>query len=201
MKKTLVIVALLAANLSVAFAQFEKGTVEMSLAGTAGYQKVSASGNPGYGAPSKSIGYINIYTTCGYYLLNGLSIEPQIGALFIENNRPSESALLSLSYTKLITNTSVALYFRLGYGLSNGLSLPIIGSALFQRVTNDWDIQIFNVGGGLKILVAENIALRIELNYRSETFNDQDAIYSYYPADIDYTYSNTALLFGFSVLL
>jgi opacity protein-like surface antigen len=200
MKKTLFIIALLAANLEAAFAQFEQGTVEMSLTGTAGYQKVSVSGGSTSSSSSESLGYLYLNTTFGYYLTDGLSLEPQLGTFLMENEPPSESILLNLSYTKPITNTSVALFCRIGYGLGNAISYVALGMAPL-RMTNDWDVQIFNMGGGLKILVAENIALRAELNYRSETYDLRDVLYSNTSSDIEYTFSNTALLFGFSVLL
>jgi hypothetical protein len=200
MKKILVIVALLTASLSVAFAQFEKGTVEMSLTGTAGYQKISNSGGTMYSSSSESLGYLYLNTTFGYYLTDGLSLEPELGTFFLENEPPSESILLNLSYTKSITNTSVALFCRAGYGLGNALSYVALGMVPL-RITNGWDVHIFNIGGGLKILVAENIALRVELNYRSETYDIKDGLYINTTSNIEYTYSNTALLFGFSFLL
>jgi opacity protein-like surface antigen len=201
MKKILFVIALLTVCMQLTLAQFEERTVEMSLTGAGGSYKISVTPGSGPGGSSVDFKYFGLDASIGYYLSKGLSIEPQLGVLFVEDDSPSESILLNLSYTRLLTNTSVALFARVGYGLSNGAAAGIL-NPLPLRVTKDWNVQIFNIGGGTKILVANNIALRIELNYRSNTYNEQDEMHSYYPAaDVDYTLSNLSISFGFSVLL
>ncbi|MFZ1978685.1 MAG: hypothetical protein WAV76_12080 [Bacteroidota bacterium] len=86
---------------STVFAQFEKGNIELTLSGTAGYEKESPSASLNN---SESIGYAMLNISVGYYLINGLSVEPQIGFLEMEKSFPSQSALLNLSYMYSILN-------------------------------------------------------------------------------------------------
>jgi hypothetical protein len=203
MKRLIWIVTLLITNIPLCFSQFEKGDVELSLIGTAGYQKETT---PSY-SNSESTGYIFINTCVGYYIINGLSIEPQLGLLAVEHISPAQSVLMNLSYTGRIQNSSIALFLRGGYGIANAISSPILAyTPIGPR--GKWDVHILNVGAGVKYLLKENIAFRCEINYRTEKYPYEvyhyiysGYSYSYITETIDRTISSYGIMFGFSVIL
>ena len=205
MNRKLIIALFVLANSTIAFAQFEKGNTELTLSGTAGYQKESpsfTSNNP------ESLEYCMLNICVGYYIVNGFSVEPQIGFLAIDKSYPSQSALLNLSYTYRISHSALALFVCSGYGLSNSLCSPVIGFIpLRSEVISD--VHIINAGAGIKILMMDNVILRIEANYHKESFEydaleglyyDNDTI-MYYTKTEDSSISYVGVLFGFSIIL
>jgi hypothetical protein len=196
------IVILLVTNILLCYAQFEKGHVEITLMGAAGYEKekISSLSN------SESFGYVSINTCAGYYFIDGLSIEPQLGLLAIENMSPAQSVLLNLSYTGRITNSNIALFLRGGYGVANAISTPILNIPIGPQ--DKWDVHILNLGTGIKFIIKENITFRCEVIYRTESYPYtmynyvySGYSYSYNPETVDYTLSYYGILFGFSVIL
>ena len=203
MKRILWMVLLLTTSYLLCYAQFEKGQVELSLIGNAGYQKETTSSH----SNSESVGHVLINACVGYYIVDGLSLEPQIGLLAIENVKPSQSVLLNLSYTGRIANSNIALFLRGGYGISNSISIPMFAYTPI-RIQDKWDVHILNVGAGVKFLIKECATLRFELNYRTETYPYElhhyyySGSYSYdYTESVDYTFSSLGLLFGISIIL
>jgi hypothetical protein len=203
MKRYILLALILVTSISISSAQYDKGKVEISLIGNAGYQKASTSS----AVSSGTTGFIFLNSCIGYYLSDGLSIEPQIGMVAIENYSPAQSVLLNLSYTGRLQKSNVALFIRGGYGIANSPSSPII---LFTPIDSHgkWDVNILNFGSGFKLLVTDDIALRCEAYYRSESYK-QDAFnyvftgttYIVQTTTVDRTLSSYGLLFGFSVLL
>jgi Outer membrane protein beta-barrel domain len=205
MKRFLLLLLLSAICSAITSAQFEQGKVEITFNGTAGYLKDNLPVNL-YG--SQSIGYVMLNTDVGYYLLDGFSIEPQLGLLATENTFPSQSALLNLSYTHRISTSAIALFIRGGYGISNSLSSPVVGFVPI-RINTVSNVHLINASGGTKILLSEHVALNIELNYRREAFDDDVPVGLYFINNnivplthtVDYRYSYVGMLFGFSILL
>ena len=205
MKQLRLLLLLNAICSATAFAQFEPGSVEITFNGTAGYLKDNLPANV-YG--SQSVGYVMLNTDIGYYLFNGFSMEPQLGLLATENTFPSQSALLNLSYTYRISPSAIAVFVRGGYGISNSLSSPVVGF-LPVRINAVSNVHLINASGGAKLLLTENVALDIELNYRRETFDDEVPIGIYFINNtittlthpVSYEYSYVGMLFGFSILL
>jgi hypothetical protein len=188
-----------------ASAQYEQGNIELTLSGTAGYQRESASGDV---SNSQNIGYAMLNLDAGYYIFNGLSLEPQIGFLVIENSYPSQSVLLNISYTKRISNSPFAVYLLGGYGISNSLSPPFLES-IPVRVDDKWDVHIINAGFGTKILIKDNVVFRMELNYRRESFEYTVPVGMFIfngnvmtaAQTVDFVNSYIGLIFGFSIIL
>ena len=71
-----------------------------------------------------------------------------------------------------------------------------------MRWTNDMDVNTLNMGAGLKILLSKYAIIKLELNYRSSTWNyEYNYNYAYLVPKIDYTYSNIGLLCGIGIIL
>jgi hypothetical protein len=135
----------------------------------------------------------------GFYVIDGLSLEAELGLLAEEKGEPAQFLLGNVSYTYRIPDSKIALFGRVGYGVSNAVQLPV-PLGIVSRVSNDFDVGVFNAGAGVKILVSQGAALRAELNYKSHSWTTEYHSY-YYSSKTEYTYSNTGLLLGFSILI
>jgi opacity protein-like surface antigen len=197
MKQLIAIILTMCVYSSIGFAQFEKNNVELSFSGSMGSWTVKVA--PSYGSSSQSQSYTYIYltTVVDYYLIDGLSLEPEIGFYAIQQNSPSQSILMNLSYTSRIPNSMIALFLRGGYGIGNAITVAPYGNSPWYT-SDKWNVNLINAGAGVKILLNENVALRIEANYRRDSFTQSATTYS---SSADFSYSDVALLFGFSILL
>ena len=178
---------------------FLKGSWELNLSGDMGSMtsktKIESAGSSN--EISSDYTYFQLHIIPGYFLIDGLSFEPELDFLFVEDSKPSYSLIPILSYTYLIpSNPNLAIYIRGGYGLTN--SYNHFGALL--RQSGDLDIGVINVGAGLKILATENFCIRTEINYRRSSNIEGNPTNS--PSySITQTLSNIRLLLGLSILL
>jgi hypothetical protein len=203
---------------STLWAQFKHGNVELSLMGSAGsFTKSiteSSSGNGSFsGTSSNSDNYFVVAFTCGIYIFDRFSIEPEIGLVAIEHSAPGESIIGNLAYTYPVPDSKIALFVRGGYGTSNSFLYPITES-LPLRWSDKFDIGILTAGAGIKCLITDRAIFKIEMNYRKQSYTYQnsytDGYYNYstksymsytYTQETDYTYSNIGILLGLSLIL
>jgi hypothetical protein len=184
-------------------AQFTKGSKEISVSGSLGSYTYTRK-SPGGSSSSRDYQYFTVYLSPGYYITNGLSVEPEVAYLFQKDNTPAQFYLLNLSYTARLGEGKTGLFFRAGYGMGNSMIFTGNNDIPLQ-LTKSMDVKIINAGAGLKVLLNENVLARIELNYRVNSYSD-DSYYYYYPygpssGRYEYTYSNVSLIFGFAYLL
>lgn len=99
MKKFFVPFILFVAFVGYLHAQFKQGNIELGFSGTAGWQKYSS-------AVSISMKYASLSLLPGYYVSDGLSIEPEIGMTFMEKVKPAFFFVGNLSYTFLLPTTT-----------------------------------------------------------------------------------------------
>ncbi len=194
MKQAIIIITFLAGiNASPAFAQFKKGSVELSLLG--GFGSFTESTVPYTRSSSTTI--INLSIMPGYYILEGLSFEPELGITIIDPENGSGSSGLSgvanLSYTFAFTEKTYAPFVRIGYGISNGLQLPAIGSFIVENQgSNESSVTIFAAGAGMKFLIGTHAAIRTEIEYRRQSYSNSEGG--------EYSGSNIGLNFGITIL-
>jgi hypothetical protein len=172
-------------------AQFDKGDVEIAFTGS--FSSFSAK-YEGYDSESSTIILISVMP--GYYFSKGFSVEPEIGLMKIEDEDAATYLLGNLSYTHLLDNGKVALFGRAGYGRSNSILIPFVGSGFF-RVSESFDVNVLNFGAGIKYLLTNSVVIRGELNYRSHQWSED----YWWGEKEEVTYSNTGLLIGFSIIL
>lgn len=184
---------------SVASAQFRQGDFEMTLLGTVGsmnetreYTSNDLELDDDYDE-SHSYGYVSFMPA--YYLIDGLAAELEIGIRAMEGISPMQAVILNLGYTHKLPGSALALFGRVGYGLSNSWSIPVFLEQYGGR-SDDFDVSIINVGAGAKILVSRSAFIRAELNYRIQSYERGSDLLT-----IDYTYSSMALLFGVGLVL
>jgi len=201
MKSLIAIAAILFGFASMSNAQFKKGEVELSLSGSLGSMtnKYTTTSTGGKWSNSESNNYLFVSVMPGYYLVDGLSVEPEIGFLAVQHSEPAEYFLFNLSYTYLIPDTREALYARAGYGIANSVEMPYFSGAI-GKFSDKLNVGVINLGGGVKFLLTNSVALRTELNYRTHTWSNS-VDYGYGSYSSDQTMSNFGLLIGFSILL
>ncbi|MGA2296791.1 MAG: hypothetical protein ABSG15_04495 [FCB group bacterium] len=186
---SLIVLVLFNTNL---FSQFKQGQVELSASAGLGSQKFEQSYSSLYGnsSSSESHSYLMLSVMPGIFIVNGFSFEPEIGMTTVENEQPGFLLLANVSYTYLIPKTAIAPFARIGYGVSNGMGFP--NQYLIGQVSDKLDLDIFNIGAGIKNLIGQSAVLRLELNYRS---------FSQSRSSGKTTESFIALLFGFGIIL
>ena len=145
--------------------------------------------------------YLNLNILPAYYIINGLSIEPQITMIATEHIEPEFNFIANLSYTYRLKNSGFAPYFKAGYGISNSVSVKNTysdwqGNLDFKSIyhSDKFDIGVFNSSAGIKFLVNKKIALRGELNYKIYRGN------SGYEGPVDLDITQLSLLGGMSFL-
>jgi hypothetical protein len=203
MKHTYIISILVILLSSVCRAQFKSGDVELSLMGSAGsLTQESGYSSSGYGFSnhSNTYNYLSISSLCGIYIFDEFSIEPEVGMLAIENSSPAQFIIGNLAYTYCVPNSKIAVFVRGGYGVSNAFILPMNGN-LPLRYSDKFDIGIINAGGGVKYLVSDHTVLRIEINYRKQSYSQQYSSLYFSSTQYENSYSNYGVLVGFSILL
>jgi hypothetical protein len=187
-------------DISIKKAPFMQGDWELSMTGTIGKSTnttTSTAASYSWGDESSKM-YGTLSLTAGYYIIDQFSVEPEINYFAYEGAPPGESILLNLSYTYPLKHSIVALFIRGGYGLGNATSFLGIPDVII-RSSDNFDVKTYNAGAGVKLIIAQNVALRIEMNYRLQTYT-QD-----YSGFTSYSFENKnsvmKLFVGFSVLL
>ena len=103
--------------------------------------------------------YVNVGVSSGFYIINGLSIEPEL-----DINLCSEGLLLSvlgnLCYSFYILQKNIYPYVKLGYGVSND---PKNTDELFAKL----DFKTINASAGVKFMYFRGMAFITEINYRN----------------------------------
>jgi opacity protein-like surface antigen len=190
MKKLLVLILLTVAGS--ASAQFTKGSWEMGLMGSISNVDIES-----YDF-HQSQTVFNISVSPAYYVIDGLSLEPEIAFFFNFDNadNPGYQLLLNAGYTFKSTK-SFSPYIKAGYGFGNILTINFSGTQSVptgNTKNEEESLAIVNAGVGIKWLLGGSAAIKTELNYHnqnlsSELLNTEDQ------------YRNIGLLLGLSVFL
>ncbi len=181
-------------------AQFEQGRSEIGLTTSIGpgdHVNTFFGAHDDYRFASNY--YFSLSTVYDYYVLPGLSLEPEASMTWYKEARIL-LLLANLSYSHRLGQSPVALFGRIGCGVSNDsykLSLlPILTRVLpgrhfmgiaygktcaillskefisIGKSITHFDAGILNAGVGAKIFLGARTLLRLELNYRSFTWNE-----------------------------
>ena len=146
---------------------------------------------------SEARGALGIDLRVGVFAVQGFSIEPEIYILAAEKEPPTFSLGANLAYTFSIPDSPVKPFLTAGYGIGNGIPLM---QRLMGRTTSDLDIAVLRAGGGLKVFLGKQVALKIEYRYERYSYDHSQTFFG-----STYSYANTNnihnVLFGFSVFL
>ncbi len=162
---------LLIVSSSTALAQTQQGAWEFSVSGA--FASVSSkSETSGYGGShtyeSEAENFFTVLLRPGFFVIDGLEIEPEIlwgGASGIP---PSYSFSGNLSYNVSIPNSRVVPFALAGYGIGN--CIPIL-QVTIGRNSDAFDVSVLNLGGGMKIFVSKQVAFRAE--YRFQRYSQE----------------------------
>jgi len=170
---------------------FEQGDFELSMLGNAGKESLKST-YAGITFDDQSYEYVSLNFCLGYYILDGLSIEPEVDWFAQEDVTPSISGTLNLSYTQRIPESIIAPFVRIGYGFGNTIfvqSKPDFPYIILRSGT----VRLVNLGAGIKISISPDVIVRTELKYKNESDQESD--------DFHTTHTNLGLYFGFSILI
>ena len=183
-----------------AMSQTGRGSWELSLAGNLGSYSISTeitSGGHTTSNDGESHGYLGLDLRTGWYLADGLSIEPEIYYLAVEKEPPTFNLGANLNYTFTIPQSPVKPFIIAGYGVGNGIPLM---QRLLGRTSDNLDIPVLRIGCGLKVFFSKQVAFKIEYRYERYSYENTTTFYSYsYTGKEVWDYHN--VLFGFSVFL
>ncbi len=126
----------------------------------------------------------------GFYVIEGLSVEPEVSWAGFRGQAPAMNMSGNLSYSYGMGYNVVVPFVLAGYGIGNGFPFyqPIQKTGTYLSAIN-----FFNAGGGLKIMVLGGRSL-VRIEYRYQAFK----------ADLSGIKQNVfarRLLLGFSILL
>ena len=138
-------------------AQYGPGTVETSF--SLSLQSMSGSGS--------SVTNILASGRVGFFLVQGLEIEPEITLLKPENLDVMYVLNGNLAYNFTLPAGNAAPFVLAGYGITN--SVPIFGLPLSHI---DMTIGVLNLGVGMKVKIVERAALRVEYRFQKYTGED-----------------------------
>ncbi len=192
-----VFIVLFAATAS---AQFKQGDLELTMLGTAGSttEKITYSSKSSplldfESDDSHTYGYLSLAPA--YYFIDGLAGELELGLRAMEGVRPMQSIIINLAYTHQLPRSSVALFARAGYGMSNSYGIPVF-LELYGGRSDEFDISIINLGAGAKFLVGRTAFIRTELNYRIQSMDDETDF-----STTERTLSSIALFLGVGIVI
>jgi hypothetical protein len=196
-----IIVAILFAMVVVSFpaiSQTEKGNVELSVAGNLGLSSSSYEHTcSGYSSSGEgeATGYFGFDVRVGAYVADGLSIEPEVYALFVEDVPPAFNLGANLSYTFAGPENHVRPYVIAGYGIGN--AIPVM-QRLIARTSGEFDIPVLRAGAGLKVFLGKQVALKVEYRYGRYSC-EETYTYSIYSSTTKSVWNYHNVMIGFSV--
>ena len=177
-------------------AQIDQGAVEASLSGTMGSVSYTSDTHSAYIiVPGESHEHLSLALRPGYYIVEGLDVEPEFLLAATDGVPPSFSISGNLAYNVMVPGSHVAGFVLAGYGTGN--TIPATRN-LFSRPYGGFDIGVLNLGAGLKFFLSERVALRTE--YRFQKYS-QEMTFSDYPSSVTLRITSTfhQLFLGFSV--
>lgn len=172
MKKLLFfIVILFFANIS--FAQIHDNRFEISGSIMLGSFS-TAYKTKGYSSNTEGKLYLNTSLKIGYFIFEGLEIEPEVYSYILEKSKPSFLLNCNLAYNYHIERSNFYPFILAGYGVGN--SLPFLATNAYLRTSDKFDIGVLNAGAGLKYFITTHVGIRIE--YRYQKYKDNIEEYS-----------------------
>ena len=189
-----------------AHAESLTGTREISIAGQMGQVKITEDYKyfppPPYGGSGRSTDeskytFMTLSLRFGWYVYHGIEIEPEIHLSSVEGVKSALSfhgnIVYNINAEKSPDKPQVIPFILAGYGIGN--AVPFFHTFI-SSTTTDWDVGVFNLGVGTKVLITKHIAARTEYRYQRYTY-DTVTFYS----STKYTHDFHSVRFGFSIFL
>jgi len=196
MKNFALVIAAVILFFSNSFSQISKGNWEISFSGDAGEQssttEVTANNyHEQYDGTSQD--YLIFALRAGYFVTNGLEIEPEFMETAVKNETPCFSLGANAEYNFQMNSRSVVPFILAGYGVSN--AVPFSDVMLFNQ-TGDLKIGHWNLGAGIKFLVSKTVGIRVEYRHQQYSYDEDQ-----YGVSISNKLYYNKILFGVSLFL
>jgi opacity protein-like surface antigen len=155
------------------YSQTKQGAWELSFSGNVGSVSTTTKYKSSFGSSEfkgEAQGFLALVARPGFYIVNGLVLEPEILWTAIEGTEPSFSLSGNLAYNFDIPKSRVTPFVLIGYGTGN--AGPFFQRLLF-RTSDKFNVSLLNLGAGVKVFVTERVALRTE--YRFQRFSREES--------------------------
>ncbi len=175
---------------------YKQGNWEIGFSLNIGY--VQTIGEPDYYSDNTADWiYLNLGVSTGFYIINGLSIEPELD-INSYSGGISVSILGNLCYTFYLPQNNIYPYVKLGYGLSSEISKNFSDS---NDLFGSLDYNTINLSAGVKIMYFPGMTFKTEINYRN--LSGSNTFYQGTPDSYttETTTSIISVLLGISILL
>jgi hypothetical protein len=184
-----------------ALSQTQSKSWEFSLATNVGSTSSSVtytSGEHTETNESDAQSYLGLDVRAGYFVADGFSLEPEIYILAVDGMRPMFNIGANAAYTFTIPESAVKPFVTAGYGIGN--SNPMM-QRLYQRSSEAMDVPVLRAGGGLKVFISKQVALKVEYRYERYTQEATETTYWGYSYSYKAVSNYHNVLIGFSVFL
>jgi opacity protein-like surface antigen len=171
------------------FSQIKEGkNNELSISGS--FQSISSDRS------SRSQSAILISPRLGWFVAGGLEIEPE--AIVMVGSGAGLSYVLNANVAYNFAGGSNGVpFFLAGYGYAN--TVPVFG---IPATSPDYGLGVLNLGAGMKIFLAEVVAVRLEYRFQQYSGSGETQYYgSGYSSTPETDMTFHIVQFGFSVLL
>jgi opacity protein-like surface antigen len=165
----------------------EGNNIELGLSGS--YQ------NRSLGSNTETVGSLIVNPRVGFYVFKGLEFEHEMVFMFFSGSTTAYNINGNISYNFISTSNTVP-FLLVGYGLAN--TIPYFNVPLS---TIDFGVNVLNLGGGLKVFLNDNVAVRIEYRFQKFSGQHENTFYSWYPFTETVDSRIHTIQFGLSVLL
>lgn len=196
--RTILLAVLFASTLS--HAQTKQGNWECSASAMAGSLSRSDEVRQGdvlLGTSESSAGYATLALRAGYFVVDRLSVEPEVFVDAVEKWNPAYILSANVTYNYPLEDIRLTPFALVGYGRGNAvpqlLSVPLV----IVRFTDGFSIPVLQFGAGGKYMIGDHAALRLE--YRYQHFSYDQSFGAGVTTSTSMHYSN--LLLGVSVFI
>ena len=188
-----------------AAAQFHKGAIELSFSGYAGINKNKIESeemqNTDYNRESEAHKYLTLFVRGDYFLNKQLSFEPEAIWTTEDGVYPTYFFSGNIAYHFPEFSKQIVPFLLIGFGVGN--AMPIVNTLLVS-FENKFNVNLFNIGAGIKFPLSKNVLIRTEYRYQQYQMKATLGSYqyeTYRQIPVKYTYYENNLLVGFSIFI
>ena len=142
--------------------------------------------------------YSEISLALGFFIIDGLSFEPELDFNFISD--AALSIIANISYTFDIPGKNLYPFFKVGYGKSSYMVHEYGYYEDSEGLFGSLDADVINASAGVKIVQSSSMAWRLELNYKNISSTISPNYFYMEPYDISYNTSVISIKIGTSLL-
>ena len=154
--------------------QIKQGTWEFSMSGNFGSSSGSTeqSGAISFKTDQPAEGYLSLAFRPGFYVIEGLVVEPELLWTALEGAPPSLSLMANAAYHFEVPQSRMVPFVLAGYGWANGI--PRL--QVLQHSTDGFDVTAWNIGAGIKYFLSLRVAVRAEYRFQRYSYETTSSL-------------------------